>query len=77
MLLSRWSVGTYKEMSSHATPSGNTQSQSSQLAKPLWTDPGLKSAISLRKQISTSWKKKQTAHAGNELSNILPKSSQA
>ena len=27
--------------------SGNTQSQLSQLAKPLWTDPGLKSGISV------------------------------
>ena len=28
--------------------SGNTPSQSSQLAEPLWTDPGLKSGISAR-----------------------------
>ena len=28
--------------------SGNTRSQSSQLAQPLWTDPGLKSGISVR-----------------------------
>ena len=40
-----------------------TRSQSSQLAEPLWTDPGLKSGISVRQL------------AGNELSNILPKSS--
>ena len=33
--------------------SGNTQLQSSQLAEPLWTDPGLKSGVSLRKLIST------------------------
>ena len=33
--------------------SGHTQSQSSQLAEPLWTDPGLKSGISLRQLIST------------------------
>ena len=32
--------------------SGNTRSQSSQLAEPLWTDPGLKSGISLRELIS-------------------------
>ena len=31
----------------------NTRSQSSQLAEPLWTDPGLKSAIGVRKLIST------------------------
>ena len=34
--------------------SGNTQLQSSQLAEPLWTDPGLKSGISVCELISTS-----------------------
>ena len=33
--------------------SGNTHPQSSQLAEPKWTDPGLKSRISLRELIST------------------------
>ena len=33
--------------------SGNTQSQSSQLAEPLWTDPGLKSGVSMHKLIFT------------------------
>ena len=33
--------------------SGNTRSQSSQLAEPLWTDPGLKIGINLRELIST------------------------
>ena len=33
--------------------SGNTWSQLSQLTEPLWTDPGLKSGISLRKLIFT------------------------
>ena len=32
--------------------SGNTYPQSSQLAEPLWTDPGLKSGISVRDLIS-------------------------
>ena len=32
---------------------GNTQPQSSQLAEPLWTDPGIKSGISVRELIST------------------------
>ena len=50
--------------------SENTRSQSSQLAEPLWTDPGLKSGISVRKLIST---KKKNVQAGNELFNILPK----
>ena len=56
-------------------PSGNTQLQSSQLAEPLWTDPGLKSGISLRKLISTLKKTTTTTktQAGNELSNILLK----
>ena len=53
---------------------GNTRSQSSQPDEPLWTDPGLKSGISLSELISTFKKK---AQAGNELSNILPKSSHA
>ena len=50
--------------------SGNARSQSFQLAEPLWTDPGLKSGISFRDLIYTFKK----AQAGNELSNILPKS---
>ena len=49
---SRHSVGTYQETSSHSTRQG-TLSQSSQLAEPLWTDPGLKSGISVRELIST------------------------
>ena len=57
--------------------SGNTQSQSSQLNKPLWTDPGLKSGINVCKLISTSKKKKKKERVGNEWLNILPKSSQA
>ena len=56
--------------------SGNIRPQSSQLAGPLWTDPGLKSGITVRKLISTL-KKKKKAQAGNGWSNILPKSSQA
>ena len=58
--------------------SGNTQSESPQLAEPLWIDPGLKSGISLRELISIKKKeRKKTAQAGNELSNILLKSSHA
>ena len=55
--------------------SGNTRSQSSQLAEPLWTDPGLNCGISLRELISTEKKKKSAG--GDEWSNILPKSSHA
>ena len=50
----------------------HSATQSLQLAKPLWTDPGQKSGISVRELISTFKKK---AQEGNELSNILPKSS--
>ena len=58
--------------------SGNTQPQSSQLADPLWTDPGLMSGISVRDLTSLKKKKeKKKAQAGNELLNILPKSSHA
>ena len=56
--------------------SGNTRLQSSQLAEPLSTDPGLKSGISLRELISALKKKK--AQAGNESEKataILPRAS--
>ena len=55
--------------------SGHIQPQSSQLTEPLWTDPGIKSGISVHELISTS-KKKKKAQAGNEQSNIVPKSLQ-
>ena len=45
--------------------SGNIRPQSSQLAEPLWTDPGVKSGNSVRELISTSKKKKKKAQAGN------------
>ena len=44
--------------------SGNTQLKSSQLVEPLWTDPGIRSGISVRDLIST--KKKKQAQTGNE-----------
>ena len=44
--------------------SGNTRSQSSQLAEPLWTDSCLKSGISLRELISTLQKKKKKSAGG-------------
>ena len=74
MLLSRHSVGTYQETSSHEICQG-TFGQSSQLIEPLWTDPGIKSWISVHKLISTL-KKQTKAQAGNEWLNILLKSSQ-
>ena len=56
--------------------SGDLRPQSSQVAEPLWIDPGIKSAISVRELISTSKKKEEKAQAGDEWSNIFPKSSQ-
>ena len=57
MPLCRHSVETYQETSSLATPQGNSRPLSSQLAGPLWTDPGLKSGISVRDLTSTFKKK--------------------
>ena len=64
--------------------------QSSQLTEPLWTDPVRKSGISVRELISTFKNNTKSATAttiksgggggglaGNEWSNILPKSSEA
>ena len=38
---------------------GNIRLQSSQLAEPLWTDPGIKSGVSVRELISTLKKKEE------------------
>ena len=56
--------------------SENSRPQSSQLAESLWTDPSLKSGISVHELISTLKKKEKKTQAGNEWSNILSKSSQ-
>ena len=75
MPLSGHSVGTYPERSSHATCQGTFgYSRLSSLSN--WTDPGLKSGISLRELVSTL-KKKKKAQARNEWSNIFLKFSQA
>ena len=73
MSLCRHSVGI-SENELTRNSSGNTRPQSSQLAEPLWTDPGLRSGISVRNLISILKKKVQ---AGNAMSNIFPKSSHA
>ena len=59
MPLSRHGVGTYSETSSH-TPCRGTFGHSclSSFTEPLWTDPGIKSGISVRELISTQKKKK-------------------
>ena len=63
MPLSRHSVGTYQKNKQKnertRNLSGNIRSQSSQLAESLWTDPGIKSGISVRELISTLKKKKK------------------
>ena len=71
------SVGTYQENELTCNWSGNTHPQSSQLAEPLWTEPSLKSAISVCELIPTLKKKKKKSQVWNEWSNILPKSWQA
>ena len=55
--------------------SGNIRPQLSKLTGPLWTDPGLKSLISVHELVSTSKKKKMQAE--NEWLNILSESLQA
>ena len=55
---------TYPETSSHTTCQG-TFGQSSQLAEPLWTDPGIKSGISVRELISSLKKKKKRRRGMN------------
>ena len=44
--------------------SGNARLQSSQLAEPLWTDPGLQSGIRVRELIMHFKKKKKSAGGG-------------
>ena len=49
---SRHSVGTYRRNKLTCNSSGKTWSQSSQLAEPMWTDPGRKNGISVHELIS-------------------------
>ena len=44
-MLSRYSIGTPQGTEFKRNSSENARPQSSQLAEPLWTDPGLKSGI--------------------------------
>ena len=52
--------------------SGNTRPQSSQLAEPLWTDPGIKSGISVREIISTLKKKKRRWGMKGRTFSLIP-----
>ena len=72
MPLSRQSVGTYQATSPHATRQRILgHSRLTVVAEPLWTDSGIKSGISVPDLIPTFKKKLQ---AGDEWSNIFPKS---
>ena len=74
-LLSRRSVGTYlsgNELTRNF--SWNTRPQSSQLAEPLWNDPGLRSGIRVRDLIS---KKKKKSAGGKWFVEHSSKSSHA
>ena len=78
-MLFRYSGGTYYGNEFTRNLSANTQSQSSQLTKPLRTDPGLNSGIGILELSSLMEKKKdEKKHvAGKELSSLPQKSSQA
>ena len=52
-MLTRYSVGTYQENKLTHNSCGNTCPQSPQSAKPLWSDPSLKTGTSACKLIST------------------------
>ena len=56
-VLSGNNMGTYQGNKLMHKSSGNTSPKSSQLAKPLWTDPGLKNEIDVCELISTMKKK--------------------
>ena len=64
MPLCRHSVGTFPKSELTLNLSGNIRPQSSQLAEPLWTGPGLKSGISVRELISTSEKEEKKPGRG-------------
>ena len=61
MPLSGHSVGTLSGNELTCNSSENTRPQSSQLAEPLWTNPGVKRGISMRKLISNKKRKKKSA----------------
>ena len=52
-MLSKHSVDTYQGSELTCNSSGNAHPLSSQLAEPLWTDPGPKSGITVCELIST------------------------
>ena len=58
MPLCKHCVGAYQGNELTRNSVGNTRLQSTQLAETLWTDPGLKSGISVLELISNLKKKK-------------------
>ena len=72
MLLFRQIAGIYQETSSHTTRQGTLGCSRLSSLSHFGIHPGLKSGICVRELIYTKRGKK--AQAGNELSNILPKS---
>ena len=66
MLLPTHSVGNPSGNKLTCNLSGSTRPQSSQLAEPLWTDPGLKSGFGVRELIATLEKKKKQKSPGGE-----------
>ena len=56
--------------------SGNFHPQLSQLAEPLWPDPGIKFGISVRELISTSKHQQKSAGGGMNGRTFSPKASQ-
>ena len=60
-VLFKYRMETYHRNEPTCNSSGNTQPQLPQLTEPLWTDPGLKSGIDVRKPISHFKKKKKSS----------------
>ena len=72
MPLSRHSLGTNPENELVRNLSGITQPQLFQLVEPLWTDPGLKSGISVYELISTSQKRKKERKKADRPKQVWP-----
>ena len=73
-MLSRHSVGTYQENELTRNSALNARPKSSQLAEPLWTEPGLKSGIGVRERISICQKKKKKKRSGIRFVGPFPTS---
>ena len=65
-MLSRHSAGTYHGNELTSNSSGNARPQSSQLAEPPWTDPGVNSGIGVRELILISTLEEEGERMKNE-----------